>query len=185
MKLEKRYTLPYQLQECFTTLRDEVEYLSTLLPNVKTYELLEKKPLGNGKLRTVERWGAHAPIPGVLRHLLKPAMLVWDTENLWDEKNFSCEWKVTPKHFANVFHCSGGWKMKPGEDAETQVNLRGEVSARIPILGSLIEQLITMHFYKNLDVNMDVLQEAIENIRSGRKGGNRAGHRKVKKRGTG
>lgn len=182
MKLEKQYTLSYKPNECFSTLKDEGEYLSTLLPNVKSMKVLERKPMGNGKLRTVDHWEAHAPIPGVLRHLLKPAMLVWNTENLWDEKNFSCEWKVTPKYFANVFLCSGGWKMKPGKDNDTVVNFRGEVKAQIPILGALIEKLIAMHLYKNLDINMDVLQEAIENIHSGRKGGNRAGHRKVKKR---
>jgi hypothetical protein len=110
MKVEADVRIAFPREVAFRTYRDELPALVPYLPNVKSIEVKETEQAPGGvatRTRKLNLWRANVDVPSFAQSVLKPDMLAWDDHALWDEADWTCEWRVAPHFFADRIKCAG------------------------------------------------------------------------------
>ena len=110
MKIDADTRIAFPREVAFRTYRDELPNLIPWLPNVKSIEVKETEDAPGGvatRTRKLNLWRAKADIPAAAQRIIKPDMLAWDDHALWDEADWTCEWRVAPHFFGDRIRCSG------------------------------------------------------------------------------
>ena len=110
MKMEADCRIAFPRELVFSTYRDRLTELVPHLPNVTGIEVLERDdaPGGvEGKTRLLNLWHAEGDIPKVAKPVVKPDMVAWNDHALWDENEWTCEWRTEPKFFTESIDCGG------------------------------------------------------------------------------
>ncbi|MBI1948667.1 MAG: hypothetical protein HYS27_23475 [Deltaproteobacteria bacterium] len=130
MKIEADARVAFPRAIAFHTYRDELQNLVPHLPNVRSIEVKESEDAPGGvasRTRKLNLWRAKADIPAAAQRLIKPEMLAWDDHALWDEADWTCEWRVVPHFFGDRIRCSG--KNRYLVDGEhTILQIRGDLT---------------------------------------------------------
>ena len=58
-------------------------------------------------MELANRWFAKGEIPKVAQRFIKPEMLQWDEEVVWDEDRWVCSWKIKPAFFTKHVKVAG------------------------------------------------------------------------------
>ncbi len=130
MKIESDARIAFPREIAFRGYRDELHKLVPYLPNVKSIEVKESEDAPGGvatRTRKLNLWRAKAEVPAAAQRIIKPDMLAWDDHALWDEADWSCEWRVAPHFFGDRIKCSG--KNRYLVDGQhTILQIRGELT---------------------------------------------------------
>ncbi len=163
MKIDVVDIIPYPLETVFRTLRDDMVSLVPYLPNVDEIVVKERKELDDGKVEYVNWWRASSEIPTVARAFVKPDMTNWTDFAIWDEREWSCDWRQETAFFTDRIHCSGRNTYRSLGPEETRLVIKGELTIDVkgikgiprlmaPTIGAGIEKfvvsLITPNFKK-------------------------------------
>jgi len=133
MKIESDVHLSFPREQAFRAYRDELPNLVPYLPNVRSIEVKESEVAPGGvatRVRKLNLWRAKADVPSVAQSIIKPEMLAWDDHALWDEADWSCEWRVAPHFFSDRIRCSGRNRFVPDATGVT-LQLRGELEVEV------------------------------------------------------
>lgn len=156
----------------FTTMRDKIGEYTKYAPNLKYAKILEKKQLDKDTVKMRVEWMGVGHIPFLVRSILKPDMIKWKDESLWDEKKYTCTWEITPFYFKDFVECSGVWHYLPGKD-KTRIQLDGVFKVYIPkfpgvpdriaqAAGRIIEKFIMKYLEPNMRTTMKAVKRFLE-----------------------
>ncbi len=163
MKIEVVDTIPYPLETVFRTLRDEMDALVPYLPNVDEIVVKERKELDDGAVELVNWWRASSEIPAIARAFVKPDMTNWTDFAIWDERDWSCEWRQETAFFTERIRCAGKNAYRSLDRDRTRLTIRGDLTIDLkglkgvprlmaPAVGAGVEKfvvsLITPNFKK-------------------------------------
>jgi hypothetical protein len=129
MKIEANATLSFPRELVFATYRDGLVELVPHLPNIRAIEVLEREDNAAGETgvtRLLNLWRAEGDIPKLAQSIIKPDMVAWDDHAVWNENDWTCEWKVVPKFFTNNIRCQGKNQFVSDGD-KTTLQIRGEL----------------------------------------------------------
>ena len=125
MKIEADAKLSYPREVVFASYRDKLVELVPHLPNVREIEIKSRDDDG-GITRMLNIWHAKGEIPKVAQSIIKPEMVCWEDHAIWNQDEWTCEWKVVPKFFTNNVVCQG--KNQFVEQGDTTVlQIRGDL----------------------------------------------------------
>lgn len=147
MKIQADATLSFSRALVFSTYRDELPALVPYLPNVRAIEVLSREDDADntqGKTRLHNLWRAEGDIPKVAQAIIKPEMVAWDDHAIWNQTEWTCEWKVVPKFFTNSIRCRGK-NQYVDHGNSTTLQIRGELEVdanRIPGVPRLLARRI-------------------------------------------
>jgi hypothetical protein len=133
VKIEADVHLSFPRDVAFRAYRDELPNLLPYLPNVRSIEVKEREESPGGvatRTRLLNLWRAKADIPAVAQALVKPEMLAWDDHALWDEADWTCEWRVVPHFFTERVRCRGKNTFVP-DATGVVLQLRGELDVDV------------------------------------------------------
>lgn len=117
--------IPFPRSLVFPTYRDK---LQELLPYMDNVHRIEPKSYqhDNGRVICTNEWHGGGEIPTLARAFIDEQMLSWTEHNVWNEADFSLEWRITTHAFTEAVSCSG--KNHFRERGETTiVENRGEL----------------------------------------------------------
>lgn len=165
--------LPWDRHRVFVAFRDRVEEYAALAPNIVSVKVLKREKLDNSQIRMSLKWRGKINIPRVVRPILKPDMLAWKDDIIWDEKKYECHWTVESFFFNEFFHCEGSWKFKAAGKKKTLVQLEGSLHVYIShfppfpdrlVQGAskIIEKMILNHLKPNLTQGINALRKLLE-----------------------
>lgn len=98
--------IPFPRQLVFQTYRDKLQELLPYMDNVhridpKSYQQEQ------GRVICTNEWHGGGDIPTIARAFVDEQMLSWTEHNIWDETDFSLEWRITTHAFTEAVSCSG------------------------------------------------------------------------------
>ncbi|MBI2377135.1 MAG: hypothetical protein HYV07_24250 [Deltaproteobacteria bacterium] len=128
MRIEADARIAFPRELVFSTYRDRLPNLVPHLPNVKEIEVLEREDAakGPGTTRLLNVWHAQGEIPKVAQTVIKPEMLNWKDYALWNQNDWTCEWRVETKIFTENVSCKGKNQFIE-KDGATILQIRGEL----------------------------------------------------------
>lgn len=168
MKFESSQIIPFPIEQVFQLVRDQLEELVPFLPNVNKIEMESEKDEGNGKLRILNRWHGKGEIPKVAQKLVSPDKLTWLDTAVWDDKERTCQWEITPMFFQGNVACKGiNYYREEGEN-KTLLQVNGDLTIQakgirgVPrLLEKKVSAQIEKFVVRLLTPNLDSLAQGV------------------------
>ncbi len=121
----------------------EVERFPEVMPDLQSVKVLERSENGS---RTVTEW------TGVVREF-NNMYVKWTEEDLWDDTAHTCRFRLLK---GDLQRMEGEWRFVE-EKGGTRFSSRLEYEYNVPLLGSLVKNLI----HKKLEENVKMVLEGI------------------------
>jgi hypothetical protein len=148
-----------------------VEYL----PNIRSIKTESRKEI-DGRVEFVNLWRGGGDIPAAARAVLSEDMLSWTDYASWDERAFTCDWRIETHSFTEAVTC-GGTNRFIELDGKTRLEIRGELTIdgkkikAVPRLlanrvGKAVEEILVKKITPNLISVSDGLRSYLEQHRS-------------------
>ncbi|MEW6202300.1 MAG: DUF2505 family protein [bacterium] len=158
-KLVHYFNVNTETFQRLTSDKNLQEYIDAL-PNLAGREDLERwedERYAHARIRVL----AVGLIPKEVRHILKPKMLTWIEESVYDKLNHTFEWKIIPYYFRQYVECRGTYKYIDEGNSRMRREIEGMLNISAPVFGRLIEQYIIQHLKKNFDAEYRVTSNYI------------------------
>ena len=129
------------------------------LPNVNARKPLEQKRQGSKIFRKYE-WCVHGQIPKIAQKMLRPEMLTFIEESVWDDDRCTFDSRILPHYFKNAITCesTSAWR-ESGAGVERRID--STVRVAIPIVGPVVEKAVVEAFRKNNDMSAGLIRKGL------------------------
>ena len=172
LKLEYEDYFDHPIERVFETFRDKMEKYTKYLPNPKYCKVKERKQLDEYRVKTKAEWMGFGEIPFIVRAFLRPEMIKWKDEAIWDEKNYEWTWTIEPFYFKEFVECKGRWYLKKHKGG-TKIISDGYLKIYIPRFpgipdkiaqgaGTIIEKFIGRYQKPNLTATIKAVRKFLE-----------------------
>jgi hypothetical protein len=126
MDLVADATLPFPRPVVFAAYRDHLVDVVEYLPNIRAIEVKSRNDDGP-VVQLLNVWHGGGDIPAAARAVISEAMLSWDDQARWDERDFTCKWRIVTHAFSEAVTCEGTNRFLE-RDGETTLEIRGTLS---------------------------------------------------------
>jgi hypothetical protein len=126
MELRADARLPFPRLTVFRAYRDRILDTVQFLPNVKRIDVKSTETTGD-TTQIVNVWHGGGEIPRAVQAVVSEAMLSWTDRAKWDEKEFTCEWKIETHAMTEAVNC-GGKNLFIEDGDGTLLQIRGELT---------------------------------------------------------
>ncbi len=146
--------------EKLTSDLDQDRYVKEM-PNLAKREEIEK--IEDEKyVKTKVRNFAIGFIPEPVRPFLKPHMLSWVEETIWDKENHCGDWNIVPYFFKNIFKCKGRIRYVNVGKNKMKREIKGILKIDVPVLGKIAERVIIEHLIQNFEAEYNLTKKLLE-----------------------
>lgn len=136
------------------------------LPNIQERELLEENQ-DEKFLRRKVRYLAKGPIPTFAQKVLRPDMLSWVEETVYDKKNRVYQVKCVPHFFADRVENELTIRLLPDGKGGSLRIIEGVLNLKVPFLvRGMAENLVNRYLKDNTEKEYQVLKTEVENYLS-------------------
>lgn len=131
------------------------------LPNVSKSELMEERDAGDRKYIKV-KWNVHGQIPPLAQKIIKPEMLTFIEDSVWDRKTLTYSTKIIPHFFKQQVDCRHKVEFFDNGDGRTKRVLSGFFEFKVPIIGPLFEVVVIKYLKQNSDADFKLSSNALK-----------------------
>lgn len=131
------------------------------LPNVSMRKVLSQERKGD-KLYSRVEWNVHGQIPKVAQKIIRPEMLTFVEESVWDDNEMSFTTKIVPHYLKDKVKCRTRSQYHIDGPTATRRRFQGELRILLPIINTVVEKAIIDHLKKNNDENAKMMCQILE-----------------------
>jgi hypothetical protein len=128
----------------YATYRDKLMELGPYLPNVRSLQLKSRQ--GEERLvRLVLEWHGGGDIPAAARSLLSEELFTWTEYDLWDNNEFTVDWRIETHAYREAVFCAGKNRFLERGNCtlvESRAEVRIDLSAVHGVSPFLLSQLV-------------------------------------------
>jgi hypothetical protein len=128
MKFEIQDPIPFEPEEAFLLLRDEMAALVPFMEDTESINVVSRED-SEGEARITNLWQASMnKIPSALRSFVKPEMLSWNDHAVWTSADHTGRWTLEALGSDKLFSCEGETAViKEGGQTMLKITLNFEV----------------------------------------------------------
>ncbi len=130
------------------------------LPNVSATKPISEKDTGDKKYIKNE-WCVHGQIPKIAQKLIKPEMLTFIEDSVWDRKKKTYTAKIIPHFFKKQLNARHKVVFSDNGDGRTKRDLVGFIEVKLPIIGRVFELAVIQHLKDNAEADFKISKEAL------------------------
>ena len=150
--------------------QEVINRVAKALPNIQDRETLEETH-DDRQMRRKVRFLGKGPIPKIAQKVIKPHMLSWIEDTVYDKKERVYQVKCTPHFFANRVENEATIKLLPDGQGGTRRVSEGVLELKIPRLAKkLAEKIISGHLNENAETEYQLLKKEVAEYLKRKKG---------------
>jgi len=131
MRISVKDEFPFSAETVFLTFRDRMQEYVKYTPNITDIKIKNREEVDAKTVKMQCDWGGMGQIPAAVRAVLKPEMIRWEDEQIWDADAMTNTWVIKPFFFRQFVKCEGQWKYIPKGEDKCQVSCEGVFEVRI------------------------------------------------------
>ena len=153
----------YHIDTVVKLLMDNEEPIYDLLdlPNASSITPLEERDEGNRKIIKNE-WCVHGQMPKIVQKVVRPDMLTFVEDSIWDRENLTYTARIIPHHFNKQINARHKVEFYDNGDGRTKRVLLGVFEVKIPVVGSVMEPLLLKYIKQNAEEDFEMSRKALE-----------------------
>ena len=106
MLIQTTAVVPFPRSSVYVTFRDKLVDLVSYLPQVRSIQVKSRREEGE-QVHITNEWQGTGEIPPLLRSLLSKDLLKWTEYNIWNNTEFTLQWRIETHAFSKAFHYAG------------------------------------------------------------------------------
>lgn len=130
------------------------------MPNVNEYREVSVERKGSKIFKKCE-WCVHGKIPKMAQKVIRPEMLTFIENTVWDDETTTFTTKIIPHFFKNQFDCRTQSKWGSAGEGKTVRKFQGNIIIKFPLIGPPVEKAIIQQLKANNDRNAVLVREAL------------------------
>ena len=130
------------------------------LPNVSASKPLECRDEGDKKYIKNE-WCVHGQIPKIAQKIIRPDMLTFVEDSVWDRKERTYTAKIIPHHFKKQIDARHRVEFYDNNDGRTRRVLKGIFEVKIPIIGPIFELAVLKYLKENAESDFNISKASL------------------------
>lgn len=127
-----------------------------MLDDVKAKKELVSRREGT-KAYYKSEWCVHGQIPPLAQKIVRPEMLTFIEDTVWDDEAAMFSTKITPHFFKKQLVCETTSKYWDDGNGGAKRDFRGKIHVNIPIIGPVVESAIVDGLRKNNKQNYNLM----------------------------
>ena len=164
-------TVKYPLAEAWATMRDQLPEIAAQQDDIAYVKVVKRDKKNTKSVHVVSTWCADPPLPSFLKGFIKPDMLIWTDDALWENEATTCHFNITPNYKVEDIHCAGTILFESAGAKSTRITYSGELTIKKTSRSSIfmsgliitgIEALAGKLIEKNFDKLIDMLSATIK-----------------------
>ena len=105
-------TVKYPLPLAWETLRDHLPEIAASQDDIKYVKVKKRDKKDPQAHHVISTWQADPPLPSFLKSFIKPDMLIWTDDAVWDNEKYICSFDIKTNYKVEDIHCIGNIKME-------------------------------------------------------------------------
>jgi hypothetical protein len=177
MRIDETQTLTHPARLVFETLRDKTPELASIMPNVESVAVLERReepPI----VHLYNKWQAtNDDVPGIIRPFVKKDLLSWYDRAAWDESGLLCRWQLESVVGRDCFTCSGTTRITEVGEGSSVFTINAELRVdpdHVPgvprFLGRKIQEPLERFIGATIRPNLTKIASAVQRFLDGQRG---------------
>jgi hypothetical protein len=131
MHFKNVLTIKHPQAIVWATIRDHLPDIVARQEDIEYVKVIKKEKRPPHALRVVSQWKANPPLPQFLKKFIKPDMMIWTDDAIWDDDAGVCSFTIKAHYDVEDINSVGMIEFKP---------MAGGKSTRITYSGSLTIQ---------------------------------------------
>ncbi len=131
----------------YETLRDRQNEINNSLPSVVSSRFIENCTMGECARSIVVEIRGQTGIPMIVAPFIKPHHLIWNSRQVWNEEDWTCDYSTEAVYFRDNVDVRGRWYFEEGKKNRTLIRIESviRIDARgIPGLPASLAQPVSM-----------------------------------------
>jgi hypothetical protein len=100
-------TLKHPLAQVWATTRDHLPRVAAKQDDIAYVKVKKRDTKDPRSVHVISTWRADPPLPGFLKGFIKPDMLVWTDDAVWDNEEHVCRFHILPDYQVEDIRCAG------------------------------------------------------------------------------
>jgi hypothetical protein len=121
----------YPLALAWETLRDHLPQIAAAQDDIKYVKIKKRDKKDPAAHHVISTWQADPPLPSFLMSFIKPDMLIWTDDAVWDNTAHQCHFTITPNYKVEDIQCRGHIKLEStNRDKSTRIIYTGVLTIK-------------------------------------------------------
>ena len=167
MLIQTTSVVPFPRSLVYVTFRDRLIDLVSYLPQVRSINVKSRREEGE-QVHSTNEWQGTGEIPPLLRSWLSKDLLKWTEYNIWNNREFTLQWRIETHAFSKAFHYAGENRFLE-EDSQTVIESQGQLWVEpqqlqgVPsLLRNQVAQVAEKFLGKRMEPNQLEVAEAVK-----------------------
>jgi hypothetical protein len=128
MKFEVSDPIPFEANEAYLILRDDMSKLVPFMEDTDEINVLSREE-GEGQVKLTNHWKASMKkIPSAIRGFVKPEMLSWHDHVVWTDSDRTGRWELEALGSDKLFSCRGETSViEVGGETQLKISVNFEI----------------------------------------------------------
>lgn len=122
-------TVKYPLAQVWTTMRDHLTDIAAEQEDIAYIKVVKRENKAKST-HVVSTWCADPPVPSFLKGFIKPDMLVWTDDAVWENKDTVCTFHIITNYKVEDIRCTGTIALEAAGAKSTRITYSGELTIR-------------------------------------------------------
>lgn len=105
-------TIKYPIAKTWPTMRDHLPEIAAQQDDIE-YVKVDKRSKKGQTMHVISTWKSDPPLPSFLKGFIKPDMLIWTDDAVWDNDATTCTFNIITNYKVEDIRCVGTIKFEP------------------------------------------------------------------------
>ena len=107
MEFKCTETLKYPLTTVWPTMRDRLPDIAAMQDDIEYVKVQSRTKKGKESVHVISTWRADPPLPAFLKGFIKPDMLIWTDDAVWENDTTTCHFTIITNYKVEDIQCVG------------------------------------------------------------------------------
>jgi hypothetical protein len=164
-------TVKYPLAQTWATMRDQLADIAAQQDDIAYVKVTKRDKKNPKTMHVISTWCADPPLPSFLKGFIKPDMLIWTDDAIWNNEETICRFNIITNYKVEDIRCVGSIVFEAAGAKSTKITYSGELTIKKTAKSSIfmtgfiikgIEAVASKLIENNFDKVVKAVAEAIK-----------------------
>ena len=172
MEFKCTETVKYPLATVWPMMRDRLPEIAAMQDDIEYVKVQKRAKKDSQSIHVISTWKTDPPLPAFLKGFIKPDMLIWTDDAVWENDTTTCHFNIITNYQVEDIRCVGTIKFEgTPKGKSTKIVYSGTLTIRKTARSSMfmtgfiikgIEAVASHLIEQNFDKVVKTLTEAIK-----------------------
>lgn len=130
MKFKCIDNVKYPIAQVWATMRDQLPEIAAQQDDISYVKVGKRDKKSPKSVHVISTWCADPPLPSFLKGFIKPDMLIWTDDAVWNNESHTCHFNIITNYKVEDIRCVGTIAFEAEGTKSTVITYSGELTIK-------------------------------------------------------